>query len=182
MIGEERRMTTRNDRTAGRDDKSRAALARDAAISRIGRTRRWVIVGTAALTAGFAALVSAVAPGRSLASKSTGRASTTTAGTGAGASSSSSSVTAIPQFPPAANPSSLGLQSPNQPPQISARASRRPPRRRLPPRRRRPSRLLLSRRLSPVVAAAGSCRGARERAEWASPRNARRSKRSEAPR
>ncbi len=110
-------MTTRNDRTPGRDDKSRAALARDAAISRIGRTRRWVIVGTAALTAAFAALVSAVAPGRSLASKSTGRTSTTTAGTGARARSSSSSVTAIPQFPPAANPSSLGLQSPNQPPQ-----------------------------------------------------------------
>lgn len=108
-------MTARNDRTAVRGDKSRAALARDAAISRIGRTRRWVIVGTAALTAGFAALVSAVAPGRSLASKSTGR--TATASTGARASSRSSSVTAIPQFPPAANPSSLGLQSPNQPPQ-----------------------------------------------------------------
>jgi len=104
MIGDEHRMNSRVDR-------SRAALARDAAMLRVGRTRRWVIAGTAALTAGFAALVSAVAPGRSLASKSKERTATTVTT----ASRASSSV--IPAFPPAANPSSLGLQSPNEPPQ-----------------------------------------------------------------
>jgi hypothetical protein len=115
MIDDEHRMNSRVDR-------SRAALARDAAISRIGRTRRWVIAGTAALTAGFAALVSAVAPGRSLASKSPSAAKTTTD------ARPSSSTTAIPQFPPAANPSSLGLQAPNQPPQsVPSSPSTTPP-------------------------------------------------------
>jgi len=90
----------------GTDDRSRAVLGRDAALTRVRRTRRWVIAGSAALTAGIAALVSVVAPGRSFASKSP---------TGTAASSSSS--TAIPQLPPAANPGSLGLQGPSQPPQ-----------------------------------------------------------------
>ena len=90
---------------------SRAALARDAALERVGRTRRWVIVGTAALTAGFAALVSALAPGRSLASKSS-------PGTKVAAAdpSRSSSRSAIPAMPPPANPGSLGLQGPNEAP------------------------------------------------------------------
>jgi hypothetical protein len=109
MIGSEQRMTTNNNR-------SRAVQARDAALRRLRRTRRWVIAGTAALTAGFAALVSAVAPGRSLASKSEVR---TEASTGASSSSSSarSAASAVPQLPPAANPDSLGLQRPSQPPQ-----------------------------------------------------------------
>jgi hypothetical protein len=109
MIGSEQRMTTNNNR-------SRAVQARDAALRRLRRTRRWVIAGTAALTAGFAALVSAVAPGRSVASKSAVR---TEASTGASSSSSSARIasSAIPQLPPAANPDSLGLQGPSQPPQ-----------------------------------------------------------------
>jgi hypothetical protein len=89
---------------------SRAALVRDAALQRVGRTRRWVIAGTAALTAGSAALVSAVAPGRSLASKSaasTGAAKTTASIRRAGS---------LPAMPPPANPSTLGLQGPNQAP------------------------------------------------------------------
>jgi len=95
---------------------SSAALARDAAIARVGRTRRWVIAGAAALTAGVAGLVSAVAPGRSLASKSGVK---TEASTGAGraATGASASSSAVPQLPPVANPSSLGLQGPSQPPQ-----------------------------------------------------------------
>jgi hypothetical protein len=103
MIGREHRMSTSN--------KSSAALARDAAIVRVRRTRRWVIAGTAALTAGLAALVSAVAPGRSLASKTSSHAGTTT---GAGRSASSS---AVPQLPPVANPGTLGLKGPSQAPQ-----------------------------------------------------------------
>ena len=83
-------------------------LARDAALHRVSRTRRWMIVGATALTAGFAALVSAVAPGRSLASKS---AASTEASTAARSSS------AVPQLPPAASPDSLGLQGPSQAPQ-----------------------------------------------------------------
>ena len=107
MIGSEHRMTTN-------DNRSGAVLARDAALARVRRTRRWVIAGTAALTAGFAALVSAVAPGRSLASKP---AVQNEASTAASSSSSSSSSPAIPELPPAANPDSLGLQGPAQPPQ-----------------------------------------------------------------
>jgi hypothetical protein len=102
MIGREHRMTTT-------DHRSRAVLARDAALARVRRTRRWVIVGAAALTAGIAALVSAVAPGRSLASKSAVR---------AGASTRASvSSTAIPKLPAPADPNSLGLGAASQQPQ-----------------------------------------------------------------
>jgi hypothetical protein len=89
---------------------SRAALVRDAALVRVRRTRRWVILSTAALTAGFAALVSAVAPGRSLAAK------TSSAGTASSANASVSGSSAIPAMPPAANGAALGLQGPSQAP------------------------------------------------------------------
>jgi hypothetical protein len=94
-------------------DRSRAALLRDAALSRIRRTRRWVIVGTAALTAGFAALVASVAPGRSLASKpsSTGSGVATTA-----SATGSSSQGALPSLPAPASAGELGLQGPKQAP------------------------------------------------------------------
>jgi len=110
-----------------RQTQSRAALARDAALQRIGRTRRWVIAGTAVLTAGFAALVSAVAPGRSLASKAQPRteaaratASARTGSTGSGSTRSGStrSGSAIPSMPPPAGAGSLGLQGPDQAPSV----------------------------------------------------------------
>ncbi len=104
-------MISTDDRMTGGSDRLRAVLARDAALARVGRARRWAIAATAALTAGFAALVSVAAPGRSLAAKQPVR-----AGSGAGARKSSTS-TAIPQLPPAADPSTLGLQGPDQPPQ-----------------------------------------------------------------
>jgi hypothetical protein len=107
MIGREQRMTTD-------DNRSRAVLARDAAFARVRRTRRWVIAGAAALTAGFAALVSAVAPGRSLASKSAVRTEAST-----GSSSARQGSTAIPQLPPAANPDTLGLGGASQQPQTA---------------------------------------------------------------
>jgi hypothetical protein len=84
---------------------------RDAALARVSRTRGWVIAGAAALTAGFAGLVSAVAPGRTL-SKNTAAGAQTASASAPTASSSS----AIPQMPPPANPSDLGLQGPNQVP------------------------------------------------------------------
>jgi hypothetical protein len=89
---------------------SRAALIRDAALDRVRRTRRWVVVATAGLTAGFAALVSAVAPGRSLASK------TPSAGAPSSATASASTGSGIPAMPPPANGGALGLQGPDQAP------------------------------------------------------------------
>lgn len=90
---------------------SRAALVRDAAIERVRRTRRWVLLATAALTAGFAALVSAVAPGRSLASKTLASSATASAST-ASASTASSSGSGIPNLPPPAGAGQLGLSGP----------------------------------------------------------------------
>jgi hypothetical protein len=80
-----------------------AALQRDAALARLGRVRRWLIAATAALTAGIAALVSAVTPGRSGA-----------------ATHAYSSQRAAPQLPPAAGPGQLGLQGPAQAPGVVA--------------------------------------------------------------
>lgn len=87
-----------------RVDQARLAAAqrRDAAFARIGSTRRWVIAGAAGLSAAFAALVSALAPGHSLSSAhaATGGAGTATpvvAGNGQ------------PPMPAAAGPSALGL-------------------------------------------------------------------------
>jgi hypothetical protein len=93
-------------------DQSRAALARDAALERIGRTRRWVIAGTAALTAGIAALVSAVAPGRTLSPKPSARTETSTA-----SASQSAADNAVPKMPPPVGAAQLGLQGPSQAPQ-----------------------------------------------------------------
>jgi hypothetical protein len=96
----------------GQPRKSSAALARDAALARIVRTRRWVIVATAGLTAGIAALVSAVAPGHSLASKSKSSAATASAAGATTAGGGSS----VPRMPAPADPGSLGLQGPAQAP------------------------------------------------------------------
>ena len=95
----------------GRPDQSRAVLARDAALARVGRTRRWVIAGSAALAAGFAALVSAVAPGKTL--KASGRAE---AAAPTRSTPSSGRSSAIPAMPPAASAGDLGLQGPDQAP------------------------------------------------------------------
>ncbi|MBV9004298.1 MAG: hypothetical protein JO181_06535 [Solirubrobacterales bacterium] len=89
-----------------------AQLERDAAIERTRRTRRWVIAGSAALTAGLAGLVSAVAPGRSLGAGShAARSVSSSASAGPGSGSTEA------RMPPLANPSSLGLQGPVQTPQ-----------------------------------------------------------------
>jgi hypothetical protein len=94
--------------------KSGAARARDAALARIVRTRRWVIAAAAALTAGIAALVSALAPGHSLAAKSQ------TAANGATASASTSGDgSGIPRMPAPASSGDLGLQGPSQAPSPS---------------------------------------------------------------
>jgi hypothetical protein len=96
-------------RSAVRRNQSLAQLERDAALGRVARTRRWVSAGAAALTAGFAALVSSVAPGRTLSARGSVRAPATRA-----------SVVASTQMPPLASPSSLGLQGPSQAPQTDS--------------------------------------------------------------
>ncbi len=93
-----------------------AALERDAAVARAGRVRRWAIAGTAALTAGFAALVAAIAPGKSLGAKHVSTPSRTPT-----ASSSPSSP-----MPPLESPSQLGLQGPDQAPQAAPAPSAQP--------------------------------------------------------
>lgn len=97
-------------------DRSRAVLMRDAALERVGRTRRWVILGAAALTAGFAALVSALAPGRTLSSAKAASSTGASASVGGNATASVGGGSAIPRMPAPANSSDLGLQSPGQAP------------------------------------------------------------------
>jgi hypothetical protein len=85
---------------------ARAQLDRDAALVRLRRTRRWVLAGAAAVTAGIAALVSAVAPGRSLGAGAHSR--------GQAPSLRTSSTT--PALPPPAGAAQLGLAGPGEAP------------------------------------------------------------------
>ncbi len=89
--------------------RSEAQLSRDAALLRIVRTRRFVIAGTAALTAGFAAVVASIAPGRTL--------HRTAATTPTGARTTARRATASLTMPPLASPGDLGLQGPTSVPQ-----------------------------------------------------------------
>jgi hypothetical protein len=93
--------------------RSNAALHRDAALARIGRARRWLIAGAAAVTGGLAAFVSATAHGHTLHKSTVLPTRTRATGT------SSTRV----QMPPLASPSSLGLQGPVQDPQSSSGGS-----------------------------------------------------------
>ena len=107
-------------RTRAGDDRRLAALQRDAALTRISRVRRGLIVATAALTAGVAALVSAITPGRS--SGAVRAASSSVAAVSSGASHGSSLT-----MPAPAGPSELGLQGPGQAPQAAPAPSSAPP-------------------------------------------------------
>ena len=94
--------------------------ARDAALDRILRVRRWIIAAAAAATAGVAALISAVAPGHTLGAS----------GHSAGSSSNSAGTATSnpsPQMPAPAGASQLGLQGPAQPPSSDAQAPRSAP-------------------------------------------------------
>jgi hypothetical protein len=86
---------------------SDAALVRDAALRRISRTRRWMLAGAAALTAGLAALASALLPGKSFGAGATHHAQ----------AAASTSATATPALPAAANAAELGLTASGQAPQ-----------------------------------------------------------------
>ena len=82
--------------------RSAAQVDRDAALIRVSRTRRLVLGAATALTAGIAALVSAVAPGKT--SASTADHSVRSAAPGFPASAASSN-----RMPPLATPTELGL-------------------------------------------------------------------------
>jgi hypothetical protein len=103
-------------RRMGQKSQPLAQLERDAAIARISRTRRWLIVAATALTAAFAAIISAVAPGRSFAAHS---ASSTTRAAGA-TRPASASTRASTKLPPLQGAQALGLGGPAQAPQGSA--------------------------------------------------------------
>jgi hypothetical protein len=85
-----------------RDVRSAAQVDRDQALIRVSRTRRLVLGAATALTAGIAALVSAVAPGKT--SASTAGHSVRSAAPGFRASAASSN-----RMPPLATPTELGL-------------------------------------------------------------------------
>jgi len=93
---------------ARRHDPALTALTRDAAIGRIARTRRWMIAAAAALTAGLAALASALLPGKSLGAK--------TASATPRPSRPLTRSTTTPKLPAPANAAQLGLQGPSQAP------------------------------------------------------------------
>jgi hypothetical protein len=106
----------------GRRDPALAKLHRDAAISRVGNTRKLVAVGAAGLTAGLAWLAASAAPGRTIGTTGQARSS----GVTPAPSSSSSSSVSSQQLPPLASPGDLGLQSPGQAPSAPTGQSQAP--------------------------------------------------------
>jgi hypothetical protein len=106
-------------RDARRPSKPLAQLERDAALTRIVRARRWVIAGAAALTAGFAALVSAIAPGRTVGSR--GQAQVL------GSTRASVHRATATQMPALASAGDLGLQGASQAPQSAPAAAQASP-------------------------------------------------------
>jgi hypothetical protein len=73
---------------------------RDAALARISRTRRWTLAAAAALTAGLAALASALLPGKSFGAK---------ASTVHATRSATSNSSGTPALPAPANAAQLGV-------------------------------------------------------------------------
>jgi hypothetical protein len=125
---------------------STAQVARDEAIQRTGVTRRAVIGGAAALTAGIAAFVSAIAPGRTLGASRTYKAPVTT--TSAGTARTASSA---PQMPPLASASQLGLAAEGSAPQPAPQPAQQQPQVQPPPVQQAPVQ-----QPPPVVVSGGS--------------------------
>lgn len=95
---------------------SLAVLERDAALHRVSRARRWMIAGATALSAGFAALVSSIAPGHTLHPKSRVPGELHASRTAAPARRSD-------RMPTLASPRDLGLQGPSSTPRSSSAPS-----------------------------------------------------------
>ncbi|MFL5824687.1 MAG: hypothetical protein ACJ764_14735 [Solirubrobacteraceae bacterium] len=114
-------MTGIDRRRTARDDPARAALARDAAMGRIGRARRWLLLAAVAMTAGLTALASSLLPGKSLGSTGArARSVPTHTASGAGRHRVAASAAAVPPLPAPAGAGQLGLQGPAQAPAGSA--------------------------------------------------------------
>ena len=92
--------------------RSGAALARDAALARVGSARRLTILGAAGLSAGFAALVATSPPSKA----STASAKRTVATTTPRATTPSTRPGKAPALPPLSGGSQLGLAGPSQSP------------------------------------------------------------------
>ena len=100
-------------RGSRRPSRGLAQQERDSALQRVGRTRRWVIAAAAALTAGFAAIVSAIAPGRTIGAHAQTRA------LGLGSTRTPPRPLASTRMPPLASAQDLGLQGPSSAPQAA---------------------------------------------------------------
>lgn len=93
-------------------DRAAAQRDREAAFARLSRVRGATVIGAGALTAAIAAVVSAVAPGRTLGAKAPAQR------TASAPKTSRTHVSAL-VMPPLEKPGQLGLQGPASPPQSS---------------------------------------------------------------
>jgi hypothetical protein len=95
--------------------RSAAQLKRDSAIRRVGLTRRVVIGAAGALTAGIAAFVSAVAPGRTLGAQTRNSAAYERAYKRYLAARARATAVRPERMPPLASPAQLGLAADSAP-------------------------------------------------------------------
>src|ERR1700722_926048 len=93
-----------------------AALARDAALARIGRARVTMLIAAVVLTALLAALASALLPGKSLGASRKTTASRATSVRRVPSTPRRHASAVAPAMPAPAGPAALGLQGPNQAP------------------------------------------------------------------
>jgi hypothetical protein len=110
----------------GTDHRALAALARDAALARIGRARAAMLIGAVVLTALLAALASALLPGKSLGASHKAATTETTPARSAGPGSRPH-ASATPGMPAPAGPAALGLEGPSQAPTAVAPSPTTPP-------------------------------------------------------
>lgn len=87
------------------DRRFRAVANRDSALARVGSARRWIITAAAGLSAGFAALVYALAPGHSLSAAHAATSPRT------GEQTPTQPASGQATMPPAAGAGALGLNS-----------------------------------------------------------------------
>lgn len=117
-------MTDRRSTTT--DQRALAALARDAALARIGRARVMMLIAAIVLTALLTAVASALLPGKSLGASSKTTASGTTSGRRARSTAPRHISAVAPGMPAPAGPAALGLEGPNQAPTAVAPAPSAP--------------------------------------------------------
>jgi hypothetical protein len=101
-------------------------MARDAALERIGRTRRWIMVASLALTGAFAGLASALLPGKSFGATKAGATGAKSGSTTVPSPRVTRTASGAPTLPAPAGPSQLGLAGPSQAPSAPAQSSAPP--------------------------------------------------------